>query len=139
LAADTAASYAVYTADRRRPVELWAAQREDFDRWVSNRLHRSIAAPDLTAEGYQFLGGRLVPTAQGAGAMFMYENSAGVRLVLLARPMAVKRTSGIEQVRIGDMDGCAWSDGEMGFGMVGAEPYGRLLEVSGHVRRQFQG
>eukprot|EP01037_Dinobryon_pediforme_P005726 gene5726-5789_t len=138
LAAETAANYAVYSTDKRRPVELWAAQRDDLNRWVSNRLNRPVSAPDLAAMGYQFLGGRLVPTAQGAGAMFMYENGDGVRLVLLVRPMGVPRTSKIEQVRIGDMEGCAWADGEMGFGMVGAEPFKRLLEVSSQVRLQFQ-
>lgn len=139
LAADTAASYAVYSADKRRPVELWAAQREDLNRWVSNRLNRPVAAPDLAAFDYQFLGGRLVPTARGPGALFMYENHQGGRLVLLVRRMALSRTTQIEQVDIGGMPGCAWSEGEMGYGMVGEEPYGRLLEVSGKVRSQLRG
>jgi anti-sigma factor RsiW len=138
IAADTAASYAVFTADKRRPVELWAAQREDLNRWVSNRLNRPLAAPDLVAVGYQFLGGRLVATSRGPGAMFMYENSAGVRLIVLARPMAVARSTEIEHVKIGGMDGCAWAEGGMGFGIIAAEPYLRLLEVSGKARSQLQ-
>jgi anti-sigma factor RsiW len=139
LAADTAASYAVYSTDKRRPVELWAAQRDDLNRWVSTRLNRQVAAPDLAAMGYQFIGGRLVPTVRGPGGMFMYENTDGIRLILLVRKMAVIQTTPIEKVDIGGMPGCAWSEGEMGFALVGAEPVGRLLDISARVRGQLRG
>jgi anti-sigma factor RsiW len=88
--------------------------------------------------GYQFLGGRLVATSRGPAGMFMYERADGVRLVLFARPMTVDRTTPIEQVDIGGMDGCAWAEHGMGYGLIAAEPILRLLEVSGRVRSQFQ-
>jgi anti-sigma factor RsiW len=135
LAAEAAASYAVYAVDQRRPVELWAAQRDDLARWVSNRLNRPVAPPDLAGVGYQLLGGRLVPTAHGPAAMFLYESGQGVRLMLFLRPMTVVRSTPIEQVDIGNIDGCAWIDRGVGYSVVAAEPYARLLEVSGHVRQ----
>jgi anti-sigma factor RsiW len=138
LASETAASYAVYVVDEHRPVELWAAQRDDLTRWVSNRLNRLVAPPDLTGAGYQLLGGRLVPTAHGPAAMFMYESRLGGRLMLFVRPMTVVRNTPIEQVDIGDIDGCAWIDRGVGYSVVAAEPYARLLELSGHVRLLMQ-
>jgi anti-sigma factor RsiW len=44
--------------------------------------------PDLAASGYRFMGGRIVATAQGPAALFMYDDDRGTRLVMLARPMA---------------------------------------------------
>ena len=72
---EAAASYAVYASDKRRPVELWAVQRDDLVRWLSNRLNRPIAPPDLSVAGYQLLGGRLVATGHGPAALFIYAQS----------------------------------------------------------------
>src|SRR5258708_6002015 len=97
--------------------------------------HRPVAPPDLAGVGYQLLGGRLVPTAHGPAAMFLYESGQGVRLMLFVRPMTVVRSTAIEQVEIGNIDGCAWIDRGVGYSVLAAEPYARLLEVSGHVRQ----
>jgi anti-sigma factor RsiW len=138
LASEAAASYAVYATDEHRPVELWAAQRDDLTRWVSNRLNRVVAPPDLAGAGYRLLGGRLVSTAHGPAAMFIYESRLEGRLMLFIRPMTVVRNTPIEQVDIGDIDGCAWIDRGVGYSLVAAEPYARLLELSGHVRQLMQ-
>lgn len=136
IAQEAAASYAVFTVDPRRPVELWAAQGEDLKRWVSNRLGRPVSPPDLTGVGYQLLGGRVVPTAHGPAGMFMYENAAHTRLVVFVRPMVTVRSTGIEQVEAGRFDACAWVDAGVGYSVVAQEPYERLLELSRHVRQQ---
>lgn len=139
LVQEAAASYAVYASDKRRPVELWAVQRDDLVRWLSNRLNRPIAPPDLSVAGYQLLGGRLVATGHGPAALFIYDNSTGTRLALFVRPMTAGETRPIESVDIGDLDGCAWIDRGVGYIVVAAESYGRLLEISEHVRQQAQG
>lgn len=138
LVQEAAASYAVYASDKRRPVELWAVQRDDLVRWLSNRLNRPIAPPDLSVAGYQLLGGRLVATGHGPAALFIYDNSTGTRLALFVRPMTAGETRPIESVDIGDLDGCAWIDRGVGYIVVAAESYGRLLEISEHVRQQAQ-
>jgi anti-sigma factor RsiW len=136
LVEDAAASYTVYTADKRRPVELWAAERDDLARWLSNRLNRPVSPPDLAGLGYQLLGGRLVATGHGPAALFMYENARNIRLTLFVRPMPVGRTTPIEDVDAGDLDGCAWIDRGVGYMVIAAEPYTRLQELSERVRQQ---
>jgi anti-sigma factor RsiW len=138
LVAEAAASYAVHASDKGRPVELWAPQRDDLVRWVSNRLNRAVAPPDLSALGYQLLGGRLVATSHGPAALFLYEAGNGTRLAVFVRPMVKGRTRPIEQVDIGDMDGCAWIDRGIGYTVIAAESYERLLEISEQVRQQAQ-
>lgn len=139
LAEEAITSHLVYAADRRRPVELWAAQRNDLAQWVSNRLNRPITPPDLSSQGYHLMGGRLVATSHGPAALFMYDNDHGTRLSLFIRPMATVRTTAIAQVDIGSTDGCAWIDKGVGYTVVAAEPYARLLELSQYARTLIDG
>jgi len=139
LIEDAAASYTVYTADKRHPVEIWAAERDDLARWLSNRLNRPVAPPDLSSLGYRLLGGRLVATGHGPAALFMYENARNTRLTLFVRPMPVVRTTPIEDVDAGELDGCAWIDRGVGYTVIAAEPYARLQELSERVRQQAHG
>jgi len=138
LAQEAAASYAVYVADKGRPVELAAEQRGDLVRWLTLRLNRPVVPPDLSAAGYRFLGGRLVATGRGAAALFVYESGAGSRLAVFLRPMGSEQSIPIEAADIGDSDGCIWIDNGVGYIVTGAEPYGRLLELSRQVRQQAQ-
>ena len=100
--------HAVYAADKHRPVEIGAAQREYLTRWVSSRLNRSVAAPELSTRGYKLVGGRLVASPHGAAALFVYEDASGKRLILYIRPMSAGETTLIEPIDVGDMDGYAW-------------------------------
>ncbi len=138
LAQEAGVSYAVYATDQRRPVEIWAAKRDDLSRWLSNRLNRPVAPPDLSMIGYQLLGGRLVATAHGPAALFIYEDSRPTRLAVFVRPMTGAQAAPIQVVDIGDLNGCAWVDRGVGFIVIAAEPYQRLLDISQHVRQQAQ-
>jgi len=136
LAREAAMSYAVYVADPHRPVELRATQRGVMIRWLSRRLDRTVAPPDLSAFGYRLLGGRLVATERGAAALFVYESNHATRLAVFVRPMAARDSTRIKLIDVGEHDGCAWIDRGAGYTVVGAEPYDRLLGLSRQVRKQ---
>lgn len=56
-------------------------------RWLSNRIATPIDAPNITEQGFTFIGGRLLPGynedgAHGPAAQLMYENAAAERLTL---------------------------------------------------------
>ena len=138
LAQEAGVSYAVYASDQRRPVEIWAAERDDLSRWLSNRLNRPVAPPNLSMIGYQLLGGRLAATAHGPAALFIYEDSRPTRLTVFVRPMTGGQTEPIQPVDIGDLDGCAWVDRGVGYIVIAAASYQRLVEISQHVRQQAQ-
>ncbi|MCI0755871.1 hypothetical protein [Teichococcus vastitatis] len=69
-------------------MELRAADSTAPVAWASERLGRPVRVPDLSDAGYRLMGGRLVPTAQGAALLLMFDDDQGNRLVLLTRPMA---------------------------------------------------
>ena len=51
LAQQAAESYAVFSPDRERPVELRSADCATLVSWASGRLGREVTLPDLSAQG----------------------------------------------------------------------------------------
>ncbi len=139
LTEEAFANHVVFTADRRRPTELGAEQREDLARWVSNRINRPVTPPDLTVAGYKYLGGRLAATPHGPAGMFMYQNDQGVRLTVFVRPVETNTSLPQEMVAAGALEGCAWADKGMGYTVVAPLPAADVLRVAEGVRKGLAG
>jgi anti-sigma factor RsiW len=137
LAQEAADSYAVYTPDRARPVEIRATDRDVLAHWLSVRLDRSIKVPDLSAAGYRLMGGRLVATAHGPAGMFMYDNDHGMRLVLLVRAMGPDRAATMTEHSQGNVNGYAWAGNGLGCSLVGPAAPDVLHPLANEVRRQM--
>jgi anti-sigma factor RsiW len=136
LAEEARASYAVYAPDHLRPVEIKASDREALVDWTTQRLGRPVAIPDLSASGFRLMGGRVVATAHGPAAMFMYDDDRGTRLVMLARRMAVDQNMPMAPQTNGTLNGYTWADKGLGFSLVGPAPPGRLHPLADDVRKQ---
>jgi anti-sigma factor RsiW len=139
LTEEAFANHAVFTADRRRPTELGAEQREDLARWVSNRINRPVAPPDLSLAGYKYLGGRLAATPHGPAGMFMYQNEQGVRLTIFVRPVETPANLPRETFAAGALEGCAWADKGMGYTVVAALPAIDVERLADGVRKGLAG
>lgn len=134
---EAVANHLLYAADRRRPIELGAAQRDDLTQWVSSRLHHAVAPPDLAMLGYRFMGGRLVATMHGAAALFLYDNDRGSRLSIFIRPMRSGEATPILALDVRGVDGCAWVDHGLGYVLIADEPYRQLERISNYARKQI--
>ena len=134
LVQEAVANHVVYTADRRRPTELGAEQRDDLARWVSNRINRTVAPPDLSDTGYRFMGGRLAATPEGPAGMFMYQDDKGARLTVFVRPVSATANTPIERVGTASIDGCAWIDKGIGYTVVAKVPNLELRHLAEQVR-----
>src|SRR5690349_9158492 len=77
-----AVAHVVYAPEKRHPVEVAAAEQQHLVQWLSKRLDRPLRVPDLSAQGYTLVGGRLLPGSEGARAQFMFERAGGDRLTL---------------------------------------------------------
>lgn len=82
FALQAAVAHAVYQPEVRHPVEVPATQQEHLVQWLSKRLGRPLKLPVLVDEGYELVGGRLLPGDAGARAQFMYQNGQGERITL---------------------------------------------------------
>ena len=139
MAQQAMANHVVYTADRRRPTELGAQQRDDLARWVSNRLNHQVAPPDLSASGYSYMGGRLAATPDGPAGLFMYDDPQQVRLTVFVLPLNTAASMPIQQVGTAQVDGFAWIDKGVGYTVVGKLPPQELHRVADLVRQQLSG
>lgn len=139
LAREATRSYTVYASDTRRPVEMGPSQRAELVDWVSGRLGRKVAIPDLSGAGYNFIGGRLVMTAHGPAGLFMYDDAGGTRLALTVRPMAVDKDTPVMRPIEGQgaVAGYAWADKGLGYGVVGARKAEVLHPLANEMRRQI--
>ena len=137
LAREAIANHVVYTADRKRPTELGAEQRDDLARWVSNRLGRPVAPPDMSATGFRYMGGRLAATPQGPAGQFMYQNAGGARLTIFVLPMRDAPDTPTRTVDVGTMDGCAWIDKGVGYTVVAPVSPEELHHLAEDVRHQL--
>ncbi len=133
LAEEAVANHVVYTADRRRPTELGAEQRDDLARWVSNRIQHQVAPPDLTVAGYKYMGGRLAATEFGPAGMFMYQNDQGLRLTVFVRPVGDAPSKPQQIVGVGSMEGCAWIEKGIGYTVVATLPAAELKRVAAEI------
>jgi anti-sigma factor RsiW len=135
LAEEAADSHNVYAPDHVRPVEIRAADNAQLVQWVSSRLHQPVNVPDLTLAGYRLMGRRLVATAHGPAAMFMYDDDHGERLVVLTRPMSTDQNAPMTPQSKGDVTGFAWADGGMGYSLLGHSNAESLRPIANQVRK----
>jgi anti-sigma factor RsiW len=136
LTQEAMATHMVYSVDRRHPIEVGAEEREHLTQWLSNRLNRQVAPPDLTAIGFHLIGGRLLATERGgAAALFMYENNEHSRLSVVLRPMAPQLRAPQTEMTRGDINLCAWIENGLGYAVVAALPDSELDRASDYIRK----
>lgn len=130
------ANYLIYASEVRHPVEVGADQEAHLVAWLGKRLGASLVAPDLAAQHFRLVGGRLVPYAGKPGAMLMYENGAGQRLtVMIGTNMAHEGTN----FRYEQKDGVGtfyWVDNQFGYALSGALSRDELLTLATAIYRQ---
>jgi anti-sigma factor RsiW len=143
FARQAAVAYVVYQPEVRHPVEVTAAQQEHLVQWLSKRLGRKLKVPDLHAQGFELLGGRLLPGETGARAQFMYQDAAGHRLTLYlgavkdGGKMDTKETA-FRFFEEGGVPAFYWVDQGFGCALSGPLPRGTLLELARIAYEQLE-
>ena len=82
FAQEAAFTHALYSAEQRRPVEVWANEEASLARWLTRRTGTSVHITDLTAHGFTLVGGRLLSGNQKPAGLLMYENADKQRITL---------------------------------------------------------
>ncbi|MBB6250539.1 anti-sigma factor family protein [Nitrospirillum iridis] len=131
-------NYRVYAADTVRPVEMRAGEQEQLLRWISKRLERPVAVPDLSASGYRFMGGRLVATAHGPGALFFYDDDSGNRIAMMVRPMKQDGDAPMTEHQKDTVGGVTWCNRGLGYSLVADASPQSLHPLADEARRQLK-
>lgn len=131
-------AHAVYTPERRHPVDVTADQEEHLVDWLSRRLHTQIRAPDLTGLGYHLVGGRLLPSTNRMAAQFMYEDAGGERITLYVRTGVWENAEIAFRYAYENGVGVFyWIDGAKGYAVSGQLDKQTLLRVTTAVYQEL--
>ncbi|NPT59197.1 anti-sigma factor family protein [Paraburkholderia elongata] len=122
-------AYAVYTPERRHPVEVAASEEEHLITWLSKRLNRPLSVPSLQEYGYSLVGGRLLPGEAGPAAQFMYENRSGARLTLYITGISRDETA-FRLFRDGNRRTFYWVSDRMGYALSGPIAEDKLRSIA---------
>jgi anti-sigma factor RsiW len=138
VAQSAVAAYRTFVVEVAHPVEVGVAQEAHLLQWLSKRLGRKLAAPDLSAFGYRLMGGRLLPAGSAAAAQLMYEDASGKRLTVYVRAADGTETAFRFQQE-GDAATFAWIDQGFGFAVTATAGRDELLPIAEAVYRGFGG
>lgn len=138
LAWRAAVAHAVYSPDTRRPVEIGADQEAQLVQWLSKRLGVTLKPPSLQAQGYELIGGRLLPGAEGPVAQFMYHDAKGQRLTLyVSGEREDKQDTAFHFAEEGPIGVFYWIDNGMGYAISAGTNRSELARVALAVYNQI--
>lgn len=130
-------AHQIYALDGRRPVEVPAMQQASLNRWVSERMRTPLKAPDLSGQGLNLMGGRLLPSSNRMAAQFMYQDAQGKRTTVYVRRISGGGRSDFQYREQGELNGFYWIDHAMGYAVIGEQSAPRLIAVAGAVQHAF--
>jgi len=135
-----ARAHLVYSPEVRHPVEVDAKQQDHLVKWLSKRLDLPLKVPVLTQEGFELLGGRLLPGGEGPVAQFMYQDAAGKRLTLYVTPnkKAQQKLTSFQFAKEGNVSVFYWIDEDCGYALSGDIDKGTLAKVAALVYKQLE-
>jgi len=143
-----AVAHAVYAPEVRHPVEVSvregdaAQQREQeahLSRWLTRRLTVPVKLFDLRDQGFELVGGRLLPDAAGPSAQLMYQDSMGMRVTVYLRKSGEHDApAAFSYERRGDLGMFYWVEGRSGYALVGTQSRERLLSLAQAIAKQDQ-
>ncbi|ABD70266.1 putative transmembrane transcriptional regulator [Rhodoferax ferrireducens T118] len=136
-------AHAVYAPEIRHPVEVGATEQEHLVQWLSKRVGKPLKVPHLAAQGYELVGGRLLPGEAGARAQFMFQNAAGTRITLYLGAIdksgagADIRETGFQFRADGPIPSFYWIDQGFGYALSGPVPRDALMKLAEAVYHQL--
>jgi anti-sigma factor RsiW len=140
LIADAFNAHTVFVAENRHAVEVPATDEDHLVTWLSNRLSTPLGTPDLTAEGFTLVGGRLLPgepDAGGRAAQLMYENAGKDRVTVYVTAALPDRAPAYQFASAGGAEAFYWANARITCTVVGTLPEAQMKTVSQAVYRQM--
>ena len=150
FARQASVAHLVYAPEVRHPVEVTAAQQEHLVQWLSKRLGRALKVPNLSKQGFELVGGRLLPGTDGARAQFMFQSASGERITLYlgalrasgdSTPTAPgapdRRETAFSYSADSQAPGFYWVDQGFGYALAGNLAKERLMALAQLVYQQL--
>ena len=130
-----ALAHSVYVPEPRHAVEV-KAQEEHLARWLTRRIDVPVKLFDLRAQGFELVGGRLLPDGPGKSAQLMYQDAQGLRVTVYLRKPEKGTPAAFRYERQGDVGMFYWVESGAGYALVGNLPREQLLALAEAIYQQ---
>ncbi|WP_151720069.1 anti-sigma factor family protein [Gemmobacter serpentinus] len=130
LASNAIRAYETFVVEVAHPVEVSASEAEHLNTWMSKRLGHEIRPPDFAAAGFSLMGGRIVPSAEGAAALYMYEDPQGQRITLYIAPEGASPETAFQFAQQGETQSFYWMDRDLSYAVTGTVPREMLRQIA---------
>jgi len=128
-------AHSVYVPEPRHAVEV-KAQEEHLSRWLTRRIEVPVKLFDLREQGFELVGGRLLPDGAGKSAQLMYQDSMGARVTVYLRKPEAGTEAAFRYERQGELGMFYWVEAGAGYALVGPLPREQLLALAQAIHRQ---
>jgi anti-sigma factor RsiW len=130
----------LYINENRHAVEVAASDKDHLVTWLSNRVTQ-LTPPDLTTEGFELIGGRLLPpnahAKTGPAAQLMYENGAAERVTVYITSALPDRKEASEFTSRAALEAFYWANDRITCTVVGDLAEARMQTVARKVYSQL--
>ncbi|QJP15887.1 anti-sigma factor [Starkeya sp. ORNL1] len=131
------AAHRLFVSDAAHPVEVGAERGDHLANWISTRLNHVLPVPDLSANGFRLIGGRILPGGEDAAAQIMYEDAQHQRLTIYIKT-GETGTSRPEFISHAGVSTFVWRDDGCGYAIAGKFDRARLGQVSDAAFEQME-
>jgi anti-sigma factor RsiW len=90
----------------------------------------------LRAQGFELIGGRLLPDGTGKSAQLMYQDAQGVRVTVYLRKPEDGAPVAFRYEQQGELGMFYWVESGAGYALVGALPKATLLALAQAIYQQ---
>lgn len=134
-------AHALYVKESRHAVEVAGSDDGHLMTWLSNRLDRPLGAPDLSAQGFALVGGRLLPpdvyAKAGPAAQLMYENGTADRVTVYITAALTDDATSADWSREDGLDAFYWANDQITCTVVGNLPAAQMDVVARQIYQQL--
>jgi anti-sigma factor RsiW len=134
LGVEAASAYRIFANDPSRSVEISSDNQAELVAWMTQKLGRRILLPDLAAQGYHLVGGRVLAAMYGPAAMLVYRDAADNRITIYVQPMRIGEPAAMRPFEAQAVDGYAWIAHQVGYTVMSDGHLAQLRSVAAQVQ-----
>lgn len=126
-------AHELFAGQQVHPVEVSADDRLHLASWLSNNLDRRLIVPASLPNGFELVGGRLLPTDSNPAAQLMYEAGPDRRVTLYLTPKTEAEPKQNQFAALDNLDALYWANDALTCTIVGNLTRVEMEEIASEV------
>jgi anti-sigma factor RsiW len=137
IVGDAIVAHNMYAAEKLHVVEVGVDQKDHLIGWLSKRVGTQLVAADFVGEGFDLIGGRLLPLAERPAAQLMYQDQSGVRVSLYVTTDKDGEETGFRRYDENGARALYWVEKGYCYAVIGAVPEDKLAAIAAAAYKQL--